>query len=212
MSATTEMAHRPLRRLVTIAARIVLVLSFLLLAALGLGPRTGRYQVMTVLTGSMTPTIPAGSLVVVRPVDPANLRVGDVITYRIPVQDRRVVTHRVVELIQSGTAPTVRTKGDALEESDPWTTRFAGEPVWRVQASVPIVGATLRAMQRPVVRQATVLVAPALLALALVASIWRSSRRDDETAGVPFDGIIVIAPGYIRLPGPDATATAAVAR
>ena len=41
-------------------------------------PRITDGAALTVLTGSMTPEIPVGSVVLVRPVDTATLRVGDV--------------------------------------------------------------------------------------------------------------------------------------
>src|SRR3954471_3578468 len=38
---------------------------------------------LTVLTSSMEPGLPPGTLLIVRPVDPADLRIGDVATYQI---------------------------------------------------------------------------------------------------------------------------------
>lgn len=153
-------------------AHLAAVLSVLALLVLGVGPHTGAYRPVTVLTQSMKPTMPAGSVVLVAPTDPAAVRVGDVITYRIPVQDRRVVTHRVVEIVEGGAAPVVRTKGDATDTADSWTTKLGGGPVWKVRASVPYVGFGLRALQQPEVRRLTVTVLPALLALSLLAQIW----------------------------------------
>lgn len=194
--------HRKARRAFALFGHAVLVLSLALLAILAVGPRTGRYQTMTVLTASMSPVIPAGSVVVVRPVDPSAIEVGDVITYRIPVQDRRIVTHRVVEVTGDRGSPTIRTKGDALEESDAWTTRFQDAPVWRVDADVPYAGYALRALREPVLRRGTVLVAPAVLALLLLLQIWQPRRAAgaDQLDGVPYDGPLVVAPGDIRLP------------
>jgi signal peptidase I len=44
-------------------------------------PRATSGFAMTVLTGSMSPEIPVGSVVLVRPVDAETLHVGDVATY-----------------------------------------------------------------------------------------------------------------------------------
>lgn len=79
------------------------VLSWLLLlTVLGVAavmivvPRIGGATAYTVLTGSMAPGMPPGSLAVVCPVDPAAVGTGDVITYQIKSGERGVVTHRVV--------------------------------------------------------------------------------------------------------------------
>ena len=72
-------------------------------------------QFIIVLSGSMTPAMPVGSLAVVREVDPARVAVGDVITYGYPADPQVLVTHRVVELTAlEGGAP----RGDANEEAD----------------------------------------------------------------------------------------------
>ncbi|MCB1280791.1 MAG: signal peptidase I, partial [Salinibacterium sp.] len=49
---------------------------------------------MTILSGSMTPTYPIGTLIIVKPVDPDTLAIGDTITYQIESGKPEVVTHR----------------------------------------------------------------------------------------------------------------------
>lgn len=187
------------------AGRAALTIALATLALLGLGPHTGAYQTLTVLTGSMAPTIPAGSVVAVRPVEPSALRVGDVITYRIPVQDRRVVTHRIVAILEPGSAPVIRTKGDAIEEPDPWTTRLRHGPVWRVIVTAPHAGQALRRLQAPLVRNVTLLGGAGLLAASLLAAIWRPASPEPRTprhprGWPPPPGVVAIAPGRVWLP------------
>jgi signal peptidase len=50
----------------------------------------------TVLTSSMEPTYPPGTLVIVRPIAPDDVRIGDPITYQIESGKADVVTHRVI--------------------------------------------------------------------------------------------------------------------
>lgn len=159
---------------------VAVTVTLLTLLAIGIGPPTGAYQVRTVLTGSMRPTMPEGSVVMVVPVPPSRLRVDDVITYRIPVEDRRIVTHRIVEIIEAGPEPVVRTKGDANNAPDQWVARLRGAEAWRVQLSVPKVGHLLGLLRRPAVFKLTVLLAPALLALASVVRIWMPPTPDDH--------------------------------
>jgi len=78
-------------------------------------PRVLGFSPMLVATGSMEPTLPAGSLVVAHA--RREYQVGDVISFR---QEGAVVTHRIVEVTQEG----CRTAGDANTAPDsapvPW--------------------------------------------------------------------------------------------
>jgi signal peptidase len=51
---------------------------------------------LTILSGSMAPGMPPGSLAIVRPVDATQARIGDVLTYQPQPDDPTLVTHRVV--------------------------------------------------------------------------------------------------------------------
>ncbi len=64
---------------------------------------------------SMQPAIPLGGAIVINHVEPAAVRVGDVITFRAP--NAAVVTHRVVGI--AATDPlSFATKGDASQATD----------------------------------------------------------------------------------------------
>ena len=92
----------------------LLMVALLALAAVLIVPVILGYTELAVLTGSMQPTIPVGSLIYVKEVDPATLEPGDVITYRL--EGDTMVTHRVIE-----TNPTegyLITQGDANEDPD----------------------------------------------------------------------------------------------
>lgn len=154
-----------------------------LFLAVGVGPLTGRYLPYTVLTSSMTPTMPAGSVAFVVPVDAEDLRVGDVITYRIPVEDRRIVTHRIVEIVESGPEPTVVTKGDANDVPDAWSAKLIGGQAWRSVGAVPYLGFAIRALRHPTVVTMSRTVLPALTAVVWLANIWlRRPHQLDHAA------------------------------
>lgn len=75
----------------------------------------------TVLTGSMTPSYPAGTLVIVKPADAQQIRIGDVVTYQIASDKPEVVTHRVTKIIEPTTTDgtiSFITKGDANSLAD----------------------------------------------------------------------------------------------
>lgn len=145
-------------------------LAFLFLAV---GPRTGLYKTMTVLTGSMDPSYPKGSLVVSTPQPVEEVRAGQVITFYAPEGDRRVVTHRVLKVLSdpAGTAqPVVETKGDANAAADPWQARLEGDTAWRARFSIPFVGYALRFLHTA--GQGMWLLFPALFALVCLFEIW----------------------------------------
>jgi signal peptidase I len=94
-----------------------------------------NYRVYTIHTGSMTPTIPIGSAVVVRR---GPVRVGEVITFR-PHGATAVVTHRLVGIYSDG---TLMTKGDGNNAPDADDVTRA-DVVGRVVAAPQHVGAWL---------------------------------------------------------------------
>lgn len=158
--------------------RGVLACSVLTLILLGLLPRTGWYRTQTVLSGSMRPYFSPGDLVVVTPEPLGQVRVGQVITYRIPVGDHHVQTHRVTRIVRGGANPLVRTKGDANAEADPWTAKLHGTTAWRVRLVVPKAGWAIARLRSPAARSISIFAAPFLLALV---GLWRIWRVPDAT-------------------------------
>jgi signal peptidase len=122
--------------------------------ALSIGPRFLAYETFIVRSGSMEPAIGTGALVIVQPVDPRQIEVGDVITYRRPEDPDNTITHRVVDVRAGGTgatAPVFRTRGDANNAVDPWEVQLQGV-AWRVTFSVPVAGFLFAFTQQPVGR------------------------------------------------------------
>src|SRR4029077_17425666 len=75
------------------------------LLAVTIGPRFLPYQALIVRSGSMSPTIPTGSIVFYRKIAADSVRVGDVIVFTKPGDASEKVTHRVVKI---GTGATGR--------------------------------------------------------------------------------------------------------
>lgn len=122
------------RKICNIINALVMI-GLLTVAALLLGPRLLGYQSMAVISGSMEPGIPVGSVVLVKKADPTTLKAGDVITYSI--SDATMVTHRVVEVDQENQLLT--TKGDANNANDANPVQFANV-VGKMGAHIPYVG------------------------------------------------------------------------
>ncbi|MDJ0359116.1 signal peptidase I [Rhodococcus sp. H29-C3] len=103
-------------------------------------PRSSGSTPYTVLTSSMRPTYPPGSLVVIKPADAAELVVGTAVTYQIRSGETDVVTHRIVATRQSaGGETTYITRGDNndVEDKDPVKLGQIRGKVWY---SVPYMG------------------------------------------------------------------------
>ena len=165
------------------ALRALSVLSVLLLLFLALGPRSGLYRPVTVLSDSMQPTFSRGDLVVATRQPLESLRVGQVISFQIPVGDHRVESHRIVELISGGPAPVVRTKGDASQGVDPWNAQLTGGHAWVVSATVPELGHLILWMRDPRLRLLALFLAPTLLAMRLLLRIWLPGGLGDLRPG-----------------------------
>ncbi len=93
---------------------VVLLVGVALVVVAVLLPRAGGGTPDAVLTGSMTPTLPVGTLAVTRPVHVDDVQVGDVITYQLVSGEPTVVTHRVVGSRRTPAGEReLLTKGDA---------------------------------------------------------------------------------------------------
>lgn len=103
----------------------------------GGAPQIFGHQVYIVYGGSMSPTFEAGSVVIVQPVDPADIKVGDIITFG--EEGSVYTTHRVTQVHDSGSNLSFTTRGDANEVEDPGVVA-ADEVRGRVVAAVPYLG------------------------------------------------------------------------
>lgn len=144
--AFSRAVERRLARL-RIAARLCSVLGALILLALAVvaigssvAPRVMGMQSYAIISGSMEPAYPTGSLVYAEPVAGAELQAGDVAAFW---RDEDVIVHRVEE-VDEGSGELV-TKGDANAELDLRPVPF-GNVLGRVVGSVPLVGYFLMAL------------------------------------------------------------------
>jgi signal peptidase len=98
------------------------LLSLVLLLALVtiVVPKVAAATPMTILTTSMEPKLPPGTLIVVKPKPLDDIRVGDVMTYQIQPGDPAVISHRVVAINHNSNGDrTFVTKGDNNSDRDP---------------------------------------------------------------------------------------------
>ncbi|ALE07611.1 hypothetical protein AL755_06255 [Arthrobacter sp. ERGS1:01] len=146
-------------------------------------PRAAGGTAYTVLTGSMEPGMPPGTLAVVRPVDPATLRTGDVVTYQMKPGEPDVVTHRIIAVGSTlGGQATFITQGDANNSADP---EVLPEQIrGRLWYSVPYLGYINTALTN---QQRGVLLWLAVAALLGYSAFMAVSAVRDKTRGKAGD-------------------------
>jgi signal peptidase len=160
--------------------RALLALAVGLFLGLGVLPRLGLYRPVTVLSGSMRPTFSPGDMVIVVPEPVSAVRVGQVISYQVPVGIHQVETHRIVRILQSGAHPTIQTQGDANNALDPWTAKLEGNTAWRMVAVLPHLGYVVNALRSRALQILAIFIVPALLALLVLTEIWGAGEDERE--------------------------------
>ena len=103
-----------LKRIWNVVSTMLVVL-IVLCAVFLMGSRLLGYQFFTVISGSMEPTYRVGDLLYVKKTDPAEIQVGDPVTF-ILNEELVVATHRVVEIDRDNQC--LYTKGDANDIAD----------------------------------------------------------------------------------------------
>ncbi len=127
----------------------VLVAVAVVLAVTLAGVRLVGLQVFTVLSGSMEPVYHVGSLIYVQTIDPADLVVGDDISFML--DEDTVATHRIVGIVPDENDPSVlrfRTKGTANEQEDGSLVHYKnviGKPIF----TIPYLGYVANYIQNP---------------------------------------------------------------
>ena len=154
----------------------VLVVAVVVLAVALAGVRLIGIRVYSVLSGSMEPNYPTGSLIYVKKVDTGTLKTGDVITFML--DEDTIATHRIVEVLPDENDPSVirfRTKGDANEAEDSGTVHYKnviGTPIF----TIPYLGYVAEYIQHP----PGTYVAIAAGAVLLLLVFWPDLLFDDK--------------------------------
>ena len=154
-------------------------------------PRAAGATPVTVLTSSMEPSLPPGTLVVVKPKAVHDIHVGDVITYQIRSGDPAVISHRVIAITTSTTnGMTFTTKGDNNAEADPPVVPAQVRGV--VWYSVPLIGYVNSALDQsqrswllPAVGVLLILYAAWMFLRGTAASVRRRASRAGEGDETP---------------------------
>src|SRR5688500_18982874 len=167
-------------RTVVGGARRVTVAAVLLVAAgtllVSVAVRADALRMSRVLTGSMDPAVPPGALVASRPVDAADIEVGQIVLFLPPepfgTPGGAPIAHRVIEVAHEGGDVLIHTKGDANDSEDPWTLNASQSTVFKVAWSSPAAGRVADTAGRGGV-SVVLAVVVALAAIRVLALMWR---------------------------------------
>lgn len=153
----------------------VIVVLVVIFAVLLIGVRLFGVQVYSVISGSMEPEYPVGSLIYVKEVDPSEIKVDDVITYVLPSETPS--THRVVRIDEEN--QLFYTKGDANETEDGAPVHFKnliGTPVFKI----PYLGYVAYYIQHPPGMYIAIAAGAVLLILVFLPDLFKKDKKKDE--------------------------------
>lgn len=169
---------------IIITSVMVVVIIFAVLIA---GVRLIGLQPYTVISGSMSPKYPVGSMIYVKHTTASELKVGDPITYTL--ESGTVVTHRIFEILPDEDNPTVvryRVKGDANDDVDGEPVHIKnviGKPVF----CIPLVGYVAYFVQHPPGSYILIILLIGLVMLSFVPNIYDALMKNaagEQTASV----------------------------
>jgi len=141
-----------------------------LLAAVA--PQLAGYRSFTVRSGSMSPAIDTGDVVVTKPISPLAAHVGDVVTFVDPEGTGRLFSHRVQSVRAIGGDVAFVTRGDANTSTEHWRVPAEGS-VGRVAYRIPKIGYGLSRIDSGPARLALIAIPALLLLWAAMVRIWR---------------------------------------
>ena len=162
------------------------IIMMILAAAAGILilPVLTGFSTMAVISGSMEPGIPVGSVIVIKESEPEKLKQGDVITYALAGQmEGKNVTHRITQIDTSNRLVT--TKGDANNSEDiqqvPFE-RIIGKKVFHV----PLLGYISMYIKTPLGIAVICGIIFIMILLNLIPEIFgdRSKKGNHEDLGV----------------------------
>ena len=153
----------------------------------------GSMHFLIVLSGSMSPEINAGDVVVSMRVNPDEINVDDVITFRYKDRPENFITHRVVNVINENGNLSFVTKGDANEDPDQRIVE-SSELVGKVAFVIPYLG-YLPHFARTKIGFVTLVIIPG--SLIITNEIWniiKTLKKKKSKGGKKIKNIIIV--GY----------------
>lgn len=169
------------------AVTTVIVILAVIFALLLVGARLFGVRVYSVVSGSMEPEYPVGSLIYVKQVTPSEVKVGDVITFVL--SNNTPATHRVIDI--DSDAQLFYTQGDAnfrineetgekefIKDAPVHFNNLIGKPVFKI----PLLGYAAYYIQHPPGTYIAIAAGAVLLILVFLPDIFKKNVKKDENS------------------------------
>lgn len=108
-------------------------------------PNVLGYKTFSIISGSMSPTIKVGDIVIVK--EEKNLKVNDIISFR---REGEIITHRIINIAEEKNQKKYITKGDsnnAVDDSYVYYKDIEGKVIKRI----PKLGSVMMILQKRIV-------------------------------------------------------------
>jgi signal peptidase len=132
-----------------------------------------------VRSGSMTPAISTGDLIVTGPIAPLAARVGQIVTFKDPDGSGRLLSHRVRAVHRVGDQVSFITQGDANTGQENWSVPVDGH-MGHVLYRIPKLGYALVWIQSKPGRIGLIIVPAVLLVGFTLSRIWRPRHPEER--------------------------------
>lgn len=113
----------------------------------GITPSIFGIKTFTIISGSMEPTINIDDIIITKNADKSDIKSGDIITFK---SNNEIVTHRVIDIEQSGDKLIYTTKGDKNEVTDIVKIEY-NQIEGKYLGKIPLLGKALSILKNRVV-------------------------------------------------------------
>ncbi|MCK5096337.1 MAG: signal peptidase I [Candidatus Pacebacteria bacterium] len=150
------------------------ILGIALLVVMSMFPIPGNIAVKVVLSGSMEPAIPVGSVIVIKPAE--SYAVGDVITFGKDTKTSIPTTHRIVDVRIEGEETFFKTQGDANEDPD-MSELKEGAIAGKVLITIPFLGYLIDFARQPIGFILLIIIPAACIMIDEIRKIWMEVKK-----------------------------------
>ena len=150
------------------------IVGIALLLVASMFPIQGNIQVKVVLSGSMEPAIPVGSVIVIKPSE--SYAVGDIVTFGKDTKTDIPTTHRIIDMRIEGADTFFKTKGDA--NGDPDISELKESAIaGKVLVTIPYLGYLIDFAKQPLGFALLVIIPASIVVLDEVKKIWVEMKK-----------------------------------